>query len=157
MGVRHSRILSIILIAGTPFLIAGIFVYRNAFPDVETIIGAPIHLARDVFLASSIIPAIGSVLVALLIQTPLLLMLRSDPVTHVSKLVLILTGIALLPILWVAIVVTETWVRSIYFGLWDMYVLGFPPVSTTSLVVGILVSIFVLLLSIQPAIKKGAA
>ena len=94
---------------------------------------------------------------ALLIQTPLLLMLRSDPVTHVSKLVLILTGIALLPILWVAIVVTETWVRSIYFGLWDMYVLGFPPVSTTSLVVGILVSIFVLLLSIQPAIKKGAA
>ena len=65
-----------------------------------------------------------------------------------------MTGIALLPILWVAIVVTETWVRSIYFGLWYMYVLGFPPVSTTSLVVGILVSIFVLLLSIQPAIKR---
>jgi len=157
MNIRYSRIISIILIAGIPFLIAGLFVYRYVIPEPDLIFGTPVHPARDIFFASSIIPAIGSFVVALLFQAPLFLILRSDPITHKTRLVLISTGIALVPILWVAIVVTETFLRSLYFGLWDMNVLGFPAMSTSSLVIGIFVSLLILSLSIQPAINLEAA
>jgi len=157
MSLRHSRILSILIIAVIPFLISGLFVYRNEFPEVEPFFGAPVHLAGDVFFASSTIPAIGSLVMALIIQIPLFLILRANPSTRTTKLVIILTGIALIPILWVAIVSTEIWVRSLYFGLWDMFVLEFPQMSTSSLVVGIIVSMLILLLSIQPVSKMEAS
>ena len=157
MNIRYSRIISIALVAVIPFLIAGFFVYRYVIPEPDLISGIPVHPGRDIFFASSTIPAIGSVVVALLVQAPLFLMLRSDPITRKTRIVSILTGIALVPILWVAIVVTETWLRSLYFGLWDMNVLGFPAMSTSSLVFGILVSIFILGLSAQPAINLEAA
>jgi len=157
MNIRYSRIISIILVAGIPFLIAGFFVYRYVIPEPDLIFGTPVHPGRDIFFASSIIPAIGSVGVALLVQAPLFFMLRSYPITNITRIVSKLTGIALVPILWVAIVVTETWLRSLYFGLWDMNVLGFPAMSTSSLFFGILVSILILGLSAQPAINLEAA
>ena len=156
MSIRYSRILSILIIAVMPFLIAGLFVYRNDFPDVESIFGASVHLAEDVFFPSSIIPAIGCVVVALIIQIPLFIILRANPSVRATKFVTILTGLALIPILWTAIVSTEIWVQSLYFGLWDMYVIGFPPMSTSSFVVGIIISALILLLSIQPMSKKKA-
>ena len=157
MSIRYSRILSILVIAVIPFLIAGLFVYRNEFPDVEPIFGAPVHLAGDVFFASSTIPAIGSVVMALIIQIPLFIITQANPSTRITKLVITLTGIALIPILWAAIVSTEIWVRSLYFGLWDMYVLGFSPMSTSSYVIGIIISILILIFSIRPMHKMEAA
>ena len=157
MNIRYSRIISIIIVAGIPFLIAGFFVYRYVIPEPDLIFGTPVHPGREIFFASSIIPAIGSVIVALLVQAPLFLMLRSDPITHKTRIVSILTGIALVPILWIAIVVTETWLRSLYFGMWDMNVLGFPVMSTSSLLFGLLVSILILGMSTQHAINLEAA
>ena len=157
MSIRYSRILSILVIAVIPFLIAGLFVYRNEFPDVEPIFGAPVHLAGDVFFASSTIPAIGSVVMALIIQIPLFIITQANPSTRITKLVITLTGIALIPILWAAIVSTEIWVRSLYFGLWDMYVLGFSPMSTSSYVIGIIISILILIFRIRPMHKMEAA
>lgn len=157
MSIRYSRIISILLVSGIPFLIAGFFVYRYVIPEPDLIFGTPVHPGRDLFFASSIIPVIGSVVVALLVQAPLFLMLRSDPITHKTRIVSIITGIALVPILWVAIIVTETWLRSLYFGQWDMNALGFPAMSTSSILFGVRISILILGLSTQHAINQKAA
>jgi hypothetical protein len=156
MTTKNSRILCIPIIAGIPFLIAGLFVYRNTFPEAGPMFGAPVHLARDVFFASSIPPTLFSLAVSMLFQAPLFFILRRDPILRKTKLVLILTGIALIPVLWATIVVTETLVRSRYFALWDMYIIGFPPMSTSSIVIGVVSSIVILFLGIHPAMNKNA-
>ena len=157
MTTKNSRILCILIIAGIPFLIAGLFVYRNTFPEVEPMFGAPVHLARVVFFASSIPPALVSLAVSMLILAPLALIFRRDPILRHTKLVLILTGIALISVLWATIVVAETLVHSRYFALWDKYVLGFSPMSTSSIVIGVISSMVILFLGIHPAMNKNAA
>ncbi len=148
MANRYARIAVVLMIGVIPFLVSGIFIYRNTFPEIEPLFGHPVHLARDFFFASSYIPALGAMLAAFLVQAPFFIR-RFNRSSSANQFVHLLSGLAQLLILWVAIVVTEIWVRSIYFGLWDMYVLEFNPMSTSSYFIGITMSIIILLMTFQ--------
>lgn len=151
MNIRHSRFLIIIFIAAIPFLIAGLFVYRNVFPDGLS------HPARNIFLNSSIIPAAGSIILALMIQIPYFRLLREDGNTPKFKLISILTGLALIPILWGSIIATEAWLRSAYIGLWGALVREISPLSVSSILAGIAVSIVVISQSILSSTRMESA
>jgi len=151
MTDKHARTATIVLFGLIPFLLSSIFLFRNTFPNIDPISGTPIHVVRDVIVASSIFPAFGAMFAAFTIQA-LFIKRRFSHSTSANKIIHILSSLAMLLVLWVSIVVTEIWVHSIYFGLWDMYVLEFNPMSASSYIIGIAMSLYILFTTFQNSV-----
>ena len=157
LTTKKTRIFCILIIAGIPIFISGLFVYRNPFPAVDPVTGASIHLARDVFLGASLPTGLAANAVLLGIHAPLSSIWRRDASHQHSTLALSLTAIATISVLWAAIIVTEVLIRSRSLALWDMYIRNIQLMSTSSIVLGILASVAVLLLGIHPRMNLQAA
>jgi len=154
MNIKHSRLLCIVLITSIPLAIAGLFLLRNEFPGSEPLFGNPVLPWRDVFLASSLLTAIVACALSFLLQVPLIYIGRS---TSRVIPIRISTGLALILVTWAAIFVAEFSLRTRFFALWD-HTLGFGRiVSTSSIVLGVFSTLFILLSSFHPAMNKKPA
>ena len=157
MNIKHSRLLCIVLITSIPFAISGLFLYQNEFPASEPFFGNPVLPWRDVFLVSSLLPAIVVLAISLLLQVPLIYTLRTGRSTSRVIPIRISTGLALILVTWAVIFVTEFSLRTRFFALWD-HILGFGRIiSTSTLVLGVFSTLFILLSSFHPAMNKQAA
>ena len=157
MNIKHSRLLCIVLITSIPFAIAGLFLLRNEFPSSEPLFGNPVLPWRDVFLASSLLTAIVACALSFLLQVLLIYTLRTGLSTSRVIPIRISTGLALIIVTWAAIFVTEFSLRTRFFTLWDQ-TFGFGRiVSTSSIVLGVFSTLFILLSSVHPALNKQPA
>jgi len=154
MNIKHSRLLCIVLITSIPFAIAGLFLLKNEFPSSEPIFGNPVLPWRDVVLASSLPPAIVAFALSLLLQVLLIYTLRSGRGTPRVIPIRILTGLALMLVVWAAIFVTEFSLRTRFFALWD-HISGFGRIiSTSSIFLGVFSTLFILIFSLHPAMNR---
>ena len=151
MKIRYPRFFSLLIIGSISFAIAGIFVYQNSFP------GPLKHPGRLLFLASSVIPAIASMSLAISIQNlpeSIFRFLGEKSEERIYKLVL---GCGMILALWAAIAATDVLLRIFYVGLWGAGISDFPLISASSRFLGILASILLLLLVSRDVIEFKAA
>ncbi len=151
--IKYARLLCTVLIASTPFALSGVFVLRNGFPDPDPFLNTPLHPGRELFLDSSFPPAIFSLAISLLLQVALGYALQAHWSSFSKSLVRISTGLALIPVLWAVVFVTEFNLRVRFFALWDVYVSDILRVSTSSIVFGACATLLVLFITLYPDIK----
>lgn len=151
MNLRYSRFFILIIIAAIPFTIAGLFVYQNSFS------GPLKHPGRILFLASSVIPAITSIALAISVQNLPRSIFRSPGEKSEERKIKILLGVAFILALWAAIAATEALLRIFYVGIWGAGISDFPLISASSIFIGVLASIILLVLSSREVNEFEAA
>lgn len=155
--IKYSRLLCIVLIVSMPFAISGLFVLRNGFPNSDPFLNTPLHPGRELFLDSSFLPAIVSLAISLLLQVALGYTLQAHWRGSSKSLVRISTGLALIPVLWAVVFVTEFNLRAGFFALWDVYVSDILRMSASSIVFGASATLLVLIITLYPDIKGHSA
>jgi hypothetical protein len=143
MKIRYSRFFILVTIATIPFTIAGLFVYQNSFS------GPLKHPGRFLFLASSVIPAIASIALAIAVPNLPKSILRSPGEKSEELRIKIILGVAFILALWAAIAATEALLRIFYVGIWGAAISDFPLISASSMFIGVLASIILLVLSFR--------
>jgi len=151
MNIRYSRFFIFIIIAAIPFTIAGLFVYQNSFS------GPLKHPGRILFLASSVVPAIASTALALSVLNLPRSIFRSQGEKSVEGKIKFLLGFAFSLALWASIAATEALLRIFYVGIWGAGISDFPLISASSMFIGVLASIILLVLSSCDVSKYEAA
>ena len=151
MNLRYSRFFILIIIAVIPFTIAGLFVYQNSFS------GPLKHPGRILFLASSVIPAITSIALAISVQNLPRSIFRSLGEKSEERKIKILLGVGFILALWAAIAATEAFLLIFYVGIWGAGISDFPLISASSIFIGVLASIILLVLSSREVNEYEAA
>lgn len=141
MNIRYSRFFILIIIAAIPFTITGQFVYQNSFTDPLK------HPGRILFLASSVIPAIASTVLAISVQNLPRSTIHSPEEKPEERKIKILLSVAFILALWAAIAATEEFLRIFYVGIWGAGISDFPLISASSRFIGVIASILLLVLS----------
>jgi hypothetical protein len=143
MKIRYSRFFILVIIAAIPFMIAGLFVYQNSFS------GPLKHPGRILFLASSVIPAIASIALAIAVPNLPKSIFRSPGEKSEELRIKIFLGVAFILALWAAIAATEALLRIFYVGIWGEAISDFPLISASSMFIGVPASFFLLVLSFR--------